>query len=252
MKHLLYTLAILLIAASCSNEETEQVMGQGKARLRFHVSTESPIVITRSTPVPTVNQLYVKIQDGIGAVVKQDSLKTLQQNSPVFLEAAEGGTEYKVEVFSNELKDAILDKPCFFAYKTYSLLPEETVLVELECCLQQFQVSFNASDAFKKAFRTDDKLQTGDTKFKLTVSDANKRQVSYALADLNKSAYFDGAKNSSFIKIHIVGTTLEGFPVDYSETISPKDGLLEKKDHLIIDLQVSETKSMMLKATPVE
>ena len=54
MKHLLYTLAILLIAASCSNEETEQVMGQGKARLRFHVSTESPIVITRSTPVPTV------------------------------------------------------------------------------------------------------------------------------------------------------------------------------------------------------
>ena len=49
MKHLLYTLAILLIAASCSNEETEQVMGQGKARLRFHVSTESPIVITRST-----------------------------------------------------------------------------------------------------------------------------------------------------------------------------------------------------------
>ena len=224
MKHLLYTLAILLIAASCSNEETEQVMGQGKARLRFHVSTESPIVITRSTPVPTVNQLYVKIQDGIGAVVKQDSLKTLQQNSPVFLEAAEGGTEYKVEVFSNELKDAILDKPCFFASETYSLLPEETVLVELECCLQQFQVS----------------------------SDANKRQVSYALADLNKSAYFDGAKNSSFIKIHIVGTTLEGFPVDYSETISPKDGLLEKKDHLIIDLQVSETKSMMLKATPVE
>ena len=252
MKHLLYTLAILLIAASCSNEETEQVMGQGKARLRFHVSTESPIVITRSTPVPTVNQLYVKIQDGIGAVVKQDSLKTLQQNSPVFLEAAEGGTEYKVEVFSNELKDAILDKPCFLASETYSLLPEETVLVELECCLQQFQVSFNASDAFKKAFRTDDKLQTGDTKFKLTVSDANKRQVSYALADLNKSAYFDGAKNSSFIKIHIVGTTLEGFPVDYSETISPKDGLLEKKDHLIIDLQVSETKSMMLKATPVE
>ena len=84
------------------------------------------------------------------------------------------------------------------------------------------------------------------------VSDANKRQVSYALADLNKSAYFDGAKNSSFIKIHIEGTTLEGFPVDYSETISPKDGLLEKKDHLIIDLQVSETKSMMLKATPVE
>ena len=252
MKHLLYTLAILLIAASCSNEETEQVMGQGKARLRFHVSTESPIVITRSTPVPTVNQLYVKIQDGIGAVVKQDSLKTLQQNSPVFLEAAEGGTEYKVEVFSNELKDAILDKPCFVAAETYSLLPEETVLVELECCLQQFQVSFNASDAFKKAFRTDDKLQTGDTKFKLTVSDANKRQVSYALVDLNKSAYFDGAKNSSFIKIHIVGTTLEGFPVDYSETISPKDGLLEKKDHLIIDLQVSETKSMMLKATPVE
>ena len=92
MKHLLYTLAILLIAASCSNEETEQVMGQGKARLRFHVSTGSLIVITRSTPVPTVNQLYVKIQDGIGAVVKQDSLKTLQQNSPVFLEAAEGGT----------------------------------------------------------------------------------------------------------------------------------------------------------------
>ena len=84
MKHLLYTLAILLIAASCSNEETEQVM-QGKACLRFHVSTESPVVITRSTPVPTVNQLYVKIQDGIGAVVKQDSLKTLQQNSPVFL-----------------------------------------------------------------------------------------------------------------------------------------------------------------------
>lgn len=252
MKHLLYTFAILLIAASCSNEETEQVMGQGKARLRFHVSTESPVVITRSTPVPTVNQLYVKIQNGTGAVVKQDSLKTLQQNSPVFLEAAEGGTEYKVEVFSNELKDAILDKPCFFASETYFLLPEETVLVELECCLQQFQVSFNASDAFKKAFRTDDKLQTGDTKFKLTVSDANKRQVSYALADLNKSAYFDGAKNSSFIKIHIVGTTLEGFPVDYSETISPKDGLLEKKDHLIIDLQVSETKSMMLKATPVE
>ena len=94
-------------------------MGQGKARLRFHVSTESPIVITRSTPVPTVNQLYVKIQDGIGAVVKQDFLKTLQQNSPVFLEAAEGGTEYKVEVFSNELKDAILDKPCFFAIGSY-------------------------------------------------------------------------------------------------------------------------------------
>ena len=107
------------------------------------------------------------------------------------MEAADGFTEYKVEVFSYELKDAILDKPCFFASETYSLLPEETVLVELECCLQQFQVSFNASDAFKKAFRTDDKLQTGDTKFKLTVSDANKRQVSYALADLNYSAYFD-------------------------------------------------------------
>ena len=233
MKHLLYTLAILLIAASCSNEETEQVMGQGKARLQFHVSTESPVVITRSTPVPTVNQLYVKIQDSTGAVVTQDSLKTLQQNSPVFLEAAEGGTEYEVEVYSNELKDVILDKPCFFASGAYTLLPEETVLVKL-------------------AFRTDDKLQSGDTKFKLTVSDENKRQVSYALGDLDKSAYFDGAKSSSFIKIHIEGTTLEGFPVDYSNTILPKDGLLEKKDHLIIDLQVSETKSMMLKATPVE
>lgn len=252
MKHLLYTLVILLIAASCSNEETEQVMGQGKARLQFQVSTESPVVITRSTPVPTVNQLYVKIQDGSGAVVKQDSLKTLQQSSPVFLEAAESGTEYKVEVYSNELKDAILDKPCFFASKTYSLLPEETVLVELECSLQQFQVSFNASDAFKKAFRADDKLQTGNTKFKLTVSDENKRKVSYALADLDKSAYFDGAKTSSYIKIHVEGTTLEGFPVNYSETISPKDGKLEKKDHLIIDLQVSETKAMMLKAIPVE
>ena len=252
MKHLLYTLAILLIAASCSNEETEQVMGQGKARLQFHVSTESPVVITRSTPVPTVNQLYVKIQDSTGAVVTQDSLKTLQQNSPVFLEAAEGGTEYEVEVYSNELKDVILDKPCFFASGAYTLLPEETVLVKLECSLQQFQISFNASDAFKKVFRTDDKLQSGDTKFKLTVSDENKRQVSYALGDLDKSAYFDGAKSSSFIKIHIEGTTLEGFPVDYSNTILPKDGLLEKKDHLIIDLQVSETKSMMLKATPVE
>lgn len=252
MKHLLYTLVILLIAASCSNEETEQMMEQGKARLQFQVSTESPVVITRSTAVPTVNQLYVKIQDGSGAIVKQDSLKTLQQSSPVFLEAAEGGTEYKVEVYSNELKDAILDKPCFFASKTYSLLPEETVLVELECSLQQFQVSFNASDAFKKAFRADDKLQTGNTKFKLTVSDENKRQVSYALADLDKSAYFDGAKTSSYIKIHVEGTTLEGFPVNYSETISPKDGKLEKKDHLIIDLQVSETKAMMLKAIPVE
>ena len=39
MKHLLYTVAILLMAASCSNEEMEQETGSGKAKMQFRLST---------------------------------------------------------------------------------------------------------------------------------------------------------------------------------------------------------------------
>ena len=92
----------------------------------------------------------------------------------------------------------------------------------------------------------------GGTKFKLTVSDANERSVEYNYTNLDESAYFDGDLSSSYIKIHVEGTTIKGFPVDYTETITPKDGSLTAKDHLIINLEVAESQSLNIKATQIE
>ena len=165
------------------------------------------------------------------------------------------GTKYTVEAFSNEPTKGkvVLDKPCFYAKKDTIIFPDETVTVKLECSLQQFQVSFVPSAAFMSAFRDDKMVDAqGGTKFKLTVSDANERSVEYNYTNLDESAYFDGDLSSSYIKIHVEGTTIKGFPVDYTETITPKDGSLTAKDHLIINLEVAESQSLNIKATQIE
>lgn len=261
MKHLLYTFAILLMASSCSNEEMEQITESGKAKMQFRLSTsECPVqIVTRATPVPEVETFTVSISNSEDEVVAKKTLKELQQESPLFLEVADGGTKYKVEAYSCDYPgEAILDKPYFYATETYTVMKDETVTAELECSLQQFQVSFVPSSEFMSSFRTDEKVEAqGGEKFSLTVSDANGREVEYTYTDLDKSAYFDGSKTSSYIKINIKGTTIKGFPVDYTETIKPdekvnKNNLFEAKEHIIIDLAVSESQSLNVKATQIE
>lgn len=256
MKHLIYTIAILLMAASCSNEEMEQVTGSGKAKMQFRLSTsECPVqIVTRATPVPDVDNFVICITNKeTGEEIEKDTLHILEANSPLYLPAGTEGVTYTVKAYSNELEDVVLDKPCFYAEKDTLVLPNETVTVKLECSLQQFQVSFVPSAAFMSAFRDDKMVDAqGGTKFKLTVSDANERSVEYNYTNLDESAYFDGDLSSSYIKIHVEGTTIKGFPVDYTETITPKDGSLTAKDHLIINLEVAESQSLNIKATQIE
>lgn len=256
MKHLLYTVAILLMVVSCSNEEMEQVTGNGKAKMQFRLSTsECPVqIVTRATPVPDVDKFVICITNKeTGEEIEKDTLHILEANSPLYLPAGTEGVTYTVKAYSNELEDVVLDKPCFYAEKDTLVLPDETVTVKLECSLQQFQVSFVPSAAFMSAFRDDKMVDAqGGTKFKLTVSDANERSVEYNYTNLDKSAYFDGDKTSSYIKIHVEGTTIKGFPVDFTETIEPEDGLLTAKDHLIINLEVAESQSLNIKATQIE
>lgn len=256
MKHLLYTVAILLMAASCSNEEMEQVTESGKAKMQFRLSTsECPVqIVTRATPVPDVDKFVICITNKeTGEEIEKDTLHILEANSPLYLPAGTEGVTYTVKAYSNELEDVVLDKPCFYAEKDTLVLPDETVTVKLECSLQQFQVSFVPSAAFMSAFRDDKMVDAqGGTKFKLTVSDANERSVEYNYTNLDESAYFDGNLSSSYIKIHVEGTTIKGFPVDYTETITPKDGSLTAKDHLIINLEVAESQSLNIKATQIE
>ena len=256
MKHLLYTVAILLMVVSCSNEEMEQVTGNGKAKMQFRLSTsECPVqIVTRATPVPDVDKFVICITNKeTGEEIEKDTLHILEANSPLYLPAGTEGVTYTVKAYSNELEDVVLDKPCFYAEKDPLVLPDETVTVKLECSLQQFQVSFVPSAAFMSAFRDDKMVDAqGGTKFKLTVSDANERSVEYNYTNLDESAYFDGNLSSSYIKIHVEGTTIKGFPVDYTETITPKDGSLTAKDHLIINLEVAESQSLNIKATQIE
>jgi len=254
MKHTLYLIAMLLMAFSCSNEEMEREEVTGKARLQFQVAAESPVLITRATPVPTVDKLFVKISKD-GKTEKSDSLFRLQQSTPLYLDAEETGTRYTVEVYSHEKKDAVLDQPCYYASEEYTLFPDEITRVELTCTLQQFQISFKPTDSFMSAFKPDSKVADGEQKFKLTVSDMKGNSVSgYTYENLDKSAYF--ANSSPSVKLRIQGTTIKGFPVDYTETITKKDGTaLDVKDHLIITLDVqagSEMKSVLLNATTVE
>ena len=256
MKHLLYTVAILLMVVSCSNEEMEQVTGNGKAKMQFRLSTsECPVqIVTRATPVPDVDKFVICITNKeTGEEIEKDTLHILEANSPLYLPAGTEGVTYTVKAYSNELEDVVLDKPCFYAEKDTLVLPDETVTVKLACSLQQFQVSFVPSAAFMSAFRDDKMVDAqGGTKFKLTVSDANERSVEYNYTNLDESAYFDGNLSSSYIKIHVEGTTIKGFPVDYTETITPKDGSLTAKDHLIINLEVAESQSLNIKATQIE
>ena len=252
MKHLLYTVAILLLAASCSNEEMEQVTGSGKAKMQFQLSTsECPVqIVTRATPVPDVDNFVICIiNKETGEEIEKDTLHILEANSPLYLPAGTKGVTYTVKAYSNEPTSgkAERNKPCFYAEKDTLVLPDETVTVKLECSLQQFQVSFVS------AFRDDKMVDAqGGNKFKLTVSDANERSVEYNYTNLDESAYFDGDLSSSYIKIHVEGTTIKGFPVDFTETIEPEDGLLTAKDHLIINLEVAESQSLNIKATQIE
>ena len=262
MKHLLYTVAILLMAASCSNEEMEQVTGSGKAKMQFRLSTsECPVqIVTRATPVPEMGTFTIRVKNAEGIVEVEGSLDSLEWNSQAFLPAEDVGTKYTVEAFSNEPTKGkvVLDKPCFYAKKDTIIFPDETVTVKLECSLQQFQVSFVPSAAFMSAFRDDKMVDAqGGNKFKLTVSDANERSVEYNYTNLDESAYFDGDKTSPYIKIHVEGTTIKGFPVDYTETIEPNsevndNNLFEAKEHIIINLEVAESQSLNIKATQIK
>lgn len=257
MKHLLlYSAAILLAAISCTNEDMVQETETGKAKMQFAVSTsECPVQITRATAIPDVETFTVHITGGTDVDITR-TLEELQNERPLYLEAGENGTEYTVEAYScdpEDLEIAVLDKPCFYAQKDTTILPDETVVVSLVCSLQQFQVSFEPSETFTSAFRSDEMVDAqGGKKFSLAVSDADGHSVSFTLADLTKSAYFH--TESPYIKIHVTGTTIKGFPVDYTETIEPEDGMLIAKDHLIIglDAKAAETKSFNLKATKIE
>ena len=257
MKHLLYTAAILLMAAACTNEDMEQATTtEGKAMMQFAVSTsECPVQITRATAIPEVETFTVHITGGTDVDITK-TLEELQNERPLYLEAGENGTDYTVEAYScdpDELEVAVVDKPCFYAEKDTTLLPDETVVVSLVCALQQFQVSFEPSENFLNAFRDDEMVDAqGGTKFSLTITDANDNSVPFTLKDLDKSAYFH--TESPYVKLHVTGTTIKGFPVDYTETIEPEDGMLIAKDHLIIglDAKATETKSFNLKATKIE
>lgn len=246
MKHLIYSAAIAIMAASCSSEEIKQESEYGKAKMEFRLTTsECPIeIISRATPVPDVDDFTVKISKD-GEIIKTGTLKELKKESPVFLEASENGTNYEVEAYSCENPgDAVLDKPYFYGSKITTVVKDETAIAEVECSLQQFMVSFVPSSEFMSSFRTDG--------FKLTITDENGREVPFTFSDLDKSAYFNGEKTSSYIKINIKGTTIKGFPVDFTDIVEPKDGKLEMKDHLIIKLNVSESNTLKIKASNFE
>lgn len=246
MKHLIYSAAIAIMAASCSGEEIKQEFEHGKAKMEFRLTTsECPVeIISRATPVPDVDDFTVKISKD-GEIIKTGTLKELKKESPIFLEASNDGIKYNAEAFSSDkLEDAVLDKPYFYAIEPVVMYPDETVTAELVCSLQQFMVSFVPSSEFMSSFRTDG--------FKLTVTDENGREVPFTFSDLDKSAYFNGEKTSSYIKINIKGTTIKGFPVDFTDIVEPKDGKLEMKDHLIIKLNVSESNTLKIKASNFE
>lgn len=246
MKHLIYSAAIAIMAASCSSEEIKQESEYGKAKMEFRLTTsECPVeIISRATPVPDVDDFTVKISKD-GEIIKTGTLKELKKESPVFLEASENGTDYEVEAYSCENPgDAVLDKPYFYGSKITTVVKDETAIAEIECSLQQFMVSFVPSSEFMSSFRTDG--------FKLTITDENGREVPFTFSDLDKSAYFNGEKTSSYIKINIKGTTVKGFPVDFTDIIEPEDGNLEMKDHLIIKLNVSESNTLKIKASNFE
>lgn len=246
MKHLIYSAAIAIMATSCSGEEIKQESEHGKAKMEFRLTTsECPVeIISRATPVPDVDDFTVKISKD-GEIIKTGTLKELKKESPIFLEASNDGIKYNAEAFSSDkLEDAVLDKPYFYAIEPVVMYPDETVTAELVCSLQQFMVSFVPSSEFMSSFRTDG--------FKLTVTDENGREVPFTFSDLDKSAYFNGEKTSSYIKINIKGTTVKGFPVDFTDIVEPKDGKLDKKDHLIIKLNVSESNTLKIKASNFE
>lgn len=246
MKHLIYLAAIAIMAASCSSEEIKQESEYGKAKMEFRLTTsECPVeIISRATPVPDVDDFTVKISKD-GEIIKTGTLKELKKESPIFLEASNDGIKYNVESFSSDkLEDAVLDKPYFYAIEPVVMYPDETVTAELVCSLQQFMVSFVPSSEFMSSFRTDG--------FKLTITDENGREVPFTFSDLDKSAYFNGEKTSSYIKINIKGTTIKGFPVDFTDIVEPKDGKLKMKDHLIIKLNVSESNTLKIKASNFE
>lgn len=243
------------MAASCSGEEIKQEFEHGKAKMEFRLTTsESPVeIISRATPVPDVDDFTVKISKD-GEIIKTGTLKELKKESPIFLEASNDGIKYNVEAFSSDkLEDAVLDKPYFYAIEPVVMYPDETVTAELVCSLQQFMVSFVPSSKFMNSFRTDANVEEqGGEKFKLTITDENGREVPFTFSDLDKSAYFNGEKTSSYIKINIKGTTIKGFPVDFTDIVEPKDGKLEMKDHLIIKLNVSESNTLKIKASNFE
>lgn len=246
MKHLIYSAAIAIMAASCSSEEIKQESEYGKAKMEFRLTTsECPVeIISRATPVPDVDDFTVKISKD-GEIIKTGTLKELKKESPVFLEASENGTDYEVEAYSCENPgDAVLDKPYFYGSKITTVVKDETAIAEIECSLQQFMVSFVPSSEFMSSFRTDG--------FKLTITDENGREVPFTFSDLDKSGYFNGEKTSSYIKINIKGTTIKGFPVDFTDIVEPKDGKLDKEDHLIIKLNVSESNTLKIKASNFE
>lgn len=240
------------MAASCSSEEIKQESEYGKAKMEFCLTTsECPVeIISRATPVPDVDDFTIKISND-GEMIKTGTLKELKKESPVFLEASDNGTDYEVEAYSCENPgDAILDKPYFYGSKITTVVKDETAIAEIICSLQQFMVSFVPSSEFMSSFRTDANVEEqGGEKFKLVVSDENGREVPFTFSDLNKSAYFNGDKPSSYIKIKITGTTVKGFPVDFTDIIKPEDGKLEMKDHLIIKLNVSESNTLKIKAS---
>lgn len=255
MKHLIYSAAIAIMATSCSGEEIKQESEHGKAKMEFRLTTsECPVeIISRATPVPDVDDFTVKISKD-GEIIKIGTLKELKKESPIFLEASNDGIKYNVEAFSSDkLEDAVLDKPYFYAIEPVVMYPDKTVTAELVCSLQQFMVSFVPSSEFMSSFRTDANVtEQGGEKFKLTVTDENGREVPFTFSDLDKSAYFNGEKTSSYIKINIKGTTIKGFPVDFTDIVEPKNGKLEMKNHLIIKLNVSESNTLKIKASNFE
>lgn len=252
MKHLIYSAAIAIMAASCSSEEIKHESEYGKAKMEFCLTTsECPVeIISRATPVPDVDDFTIKISNN-GEMIKTGTLKELKKESPVFLEASDNGTDYEVEAYSCENPgDAILDKPYFYGSKITTVVKDETATAEVICSLQQFMISFVPSSEFMSSFRTDTNVEEqGGEKFKLIVTDENGREVPFTFSDLNKSAYFNGDKTSSYIKIKIMGTTVKGFPVNFTDIIEPEDGKLEMKDHLIIKLNVSENNTLKIKAS---
>lgn len=247
MKKILYLLAGLLTAVSCTNETPEAPASGNEAELRLAVAAEneSPVYI-RATDNPVADDLYVTVKNsGTGEVVVAPmTYGALRQQGSLYLPGgadADHAVVYQVEAYSLSLAEAAVaqkGKPCFYAATEVKLVSGEITTAALTARLQQVQFSFEPSTAFQSAFRSEG--------FKLSVSTPNGHTVEYtSVAELSQSAYFPGGTAYDYVTLALQATTVEGFPVNFSQMIRRKADeqgavpAMQAPLHLVVKLEVS-------------